>query len=186
MKNQNENSSSAGQSNDNSTSKQPNRFLSSDETQPIESGRNSESSDIGTGAGSGKTSADSDQDATRISDGMRASSYGGDQQSMSYEPHAGDQVHLPSMFAAGLAPETKENLERLLTKSRAILLETKTYVQENPAEAAGLLACSGALLWALLGSKPGRRVVEYGAPHLSRYLATHFNQTFALQGRQLQ
>lgn len=159
-----------------SSSKQPNRFLSSDETQPIESGRSSGRSDIGVdvGPGSEKTSLSDDSEATRISDGMRSQSF------------ADEAVHLPPMFAAGLAPETKENLERLLTKGREVFTETRTYVKENPAEAAGLIACSGAILWALLGTKPGRRVVEYGTPILSRYLATNFNQTFALQGRNLQ
>lgn len=187
-------------------SKQPNRFLSSDETRPIEGSRTSKRSDISidVGPGSEKTSGLREGDATRINDGSISSgptaqtselSKDEDEEDHGYE-HGNDQenqmsknnetIHLPSMFAAGLAPESAENLERLLNKGRDVLLETKAYVKENPGEAAGLIACSGAILWALLGTKPGRRLVEYGTPVLSRYLATGFNQTFALQGRQLQ
>jgi hypothetical protein len=195
---------SAGQSINPSTpesdSKQPNRFLSSDETQPIESGRSSEGSDLGADVGTAadKTSTESDKGATRINDGMRTQAFDDGMRTQAFD----EGVHLPSMFAAGLAPETKENLERFLTKGREALLETKTYVKDNPAEAAGLLACSGAILWALLGTKPGRRIVEYGTPLLSSYLASNFSQTFgqslgqnlsqnssqssSLKGRQLQ
>ncbi len=95
-------------------------------------------------------------------------------------------VNLPSAFAANLPPESRENLERLLTNGREFLRETRTYVKENPGEAAGLVAVGGAILWALFGTKPGRRLWEVGQPLASRFLADNISSTFNLTGRTLQ
>lgn len=150
-------SRSSARSNRSTDTDSNSRFASSDETQNIESPR---------------SAASTESEAT-ISGGQLNSAYT-------------SESILPEAFAANLPPESRENIERAITRGRDLVIEARDYLRNNPAEAAGLVACSGAILWALFGTKPGRRIVEVGAPILSRYIADGINQTFALQGRQLQ
>lgn len=162
MKNSKDSSNETGRNSSRSANASSKRFTSSDETQNIESPR------------SASETSDSEISAGRMTDSV--SNIGSD---------LGDSV-LPEAFAANLPPESRENIERALSRGRDYFSEARQYIRENPAEAAGLIACSGAILWALFGTKPGRRIVEIGRPVVSRYLADGINQTFALQGRQLQ
>ena len=93
---------------------------------------------------------------------------------------------LSAALTSGFPDESRENLENLFLKGRDLVHEARTYVRDNPAEAAGLLAASGAVLWALLGTRPGRHLLEIGSPKLSHWLATGINETFQVQPKNLQ
>lgn len=88
--------------------------------------------------------------------------------------------HLIEEVGKNLPQENREAIERWMSDATEYAREARTYVRENPGEAAGLALTAGAVLWALFGTKPGRYVFEAGSaaamPAISSWIAKNFNQ----------
>jgi ElaB/YqjD/DUF883 family membrane-anchored ribosome-binding protein len=84
---------------------------------------------------------------------------------MSTEDRDQADDHLTSIreiLAKGLGPEGQENLEQFGAKLNEIVEEARIYFRDNPREALAVGAAAGLAAWALLATKPGRRVLEIG------------------------
>ena len=80
-----------------------------------------------------------------------------------------------SMISQSLAEESQAGVDRVLADVREGIDAAREYVSENPREAVALAAAAGVVAWALLGTKPGRKVFEAGAaiavPYATKWVA---------------
>lgn len=87
---------------------------------------------------------------------------------------------LPDMINRSLPPESREHVERLMRDAQTAVRDVRSYARQNPGEAIGLACTAGAVLWALLGTKPGRRVLESGSaiamPYVSQWVSRNFKE----------
>ena len=131
-----------------------------------------------------KDTSERTADETKMADEKSAATGKSSRQSFKDDGHPFTGV--AAALASGFPVESRENLEDLFFKGRVIYQDAKNYINEHPAEAAGLIAASGAILWALLGTKPGRHVVELGSPRFSQWLVAGINETLQVQPKNLQ
>lgn len=84
-----------------------------------------------------------------------------------------------SVIAQSLAEESQEGVDRVLGEIRQYFETSKTYINENPREAAGLAIAGAVAAWALLGTKPGRKAFEAGAavavPYVTKWVSRNFS-----------
>jgi hypothetical protein len=82
-------------------------------------------------------------------------------------------------LADSLPQESREKLEHLFEDSKGFLTTARSYVAENPAEAAGLMLVAGGILWAVLSTKPGAKLLETGKsmvkPAVDGWVSRTFN-----------
>ena len=80
-----------------------------------------------------------------------------------------------SLISQSLAEESQAGVDRVLADVRDGIDAAREYVSENPREAVALAAAAGVVAWALLGTKPGRKVFEAGAaiavPYATKWVA---------------
>jgi len=80
-----------------------------------------------------------------------------------------------SLISQSLAEESQAGVDRVLADVRDGIDAAREYVSENPREAVALAAAAGIVAWALLGTKPGRKVFEAGAaiavPYATKWVA---------------
>ena len=80
-----------------------------------------------------------------------------------------------SLISQSLAEESQAGVDRILADVRDGIDAAREYVSENPREAVALAAAAGVVAWALLGTKPGRKVFEAGAaiavPYATKWVA---------------
>ena len=80
-----------------------------------------------------------------------------------------------SLISQSLAEESQAGVDRVLADVREGIEAAREYVSENPREAVALAAAAGVVAWALLGTKPGRKVFEAGAavavPYATKWVA---------------
>jgi hypothetical protein len=80
-----------------------------------------------------------------------------------------------SMLSRAGGGELGEGLEDIMDEVKDYFEESRNYVSENPREAAGLAIAAGFAAWALLGTKPGRSILEAGAgfavPEISKWFS---------------
>ena len=71
-----------------------------------------------------------------------------------------DLTSIPEILAKGLGPEGRQNMKQFGEKLNEIFEEARLYLRNNPREALAVGAAVGLAAWALLATKPGRRVLE--------------------------
>ena len=79
------------------------------------------------------------------------------------ESATGERKSISKVIAQSLAEDNQEGVERVLSEVKRYFDNSRSYISENPREAAGLALAAGVAAWALLGTKPGRMVFESGA-----------------------
>lgn len=93
---------------------------------------------------------------------------------------SGQSSGIGQMFTDSLPPQGREMVERIVNESDFYVDEVRRYVRTNPREALGLAATFGMVLWALFGTKPGRRLVDMGTaaakPVVSGWLSQGISQ----------
>jgi ElaB/YqjD/DUF883 family membrane-anchored ribosome-binding protein len=73
-------------------------------------------------------------------------------------------------LADAIPQERREQIESLVDDSKSFVTRARTYVVANPLAAAGIAIVAGAAIWALFGTKGGRKVLSAGksiAPDVS-------------------
>ena len=84
-----------------------------------------------------------------------------------------------SVIAHSLAEENQEGVDRVLSEIRQYFEQSKTYINENPREAAGLAVAGAVVAWVLLGTKPGRKAFEAGVaiavPYATKWVSRNFS-----------
>jgi ElaB/YqjD/DUF883 family membrane-anchored ribosome-binding protein len=91
----------------------------------------------------------------------------------------GARKSIGAVIAQSLAEESQEGVDRILGEIKTGFEVARDYVVENPREAAGLAVCAGVVAWALLGTKPGRKVFEAGTavavPYATKWVARNLS-----------
>ncbi len=84
-----------------------------------------------------------------------------------------------SMIAENLTQGTQQSIDRGIATITRIFDETKTYVNEKPAEAALVGVAIQAAAWMLFATKPGRKVFDSAAilfvPEMTKWLSRTFS-----------
>jgi hypothetical protein len=92
----------------------------------------------------------------------------------------GSESTFSSIISQSLGEENREGINRIVSELKGYVDRGRSYVQENPREAAGLAVAAGITAWALVATKPGRLLFEGAAvvaiPYVSRWLS-HNMQT---------
>jgi hypothetical protein len=95
----------------------------------------------------------------------------------SAESSIGSESTFSSIISQSLSEENREGINRILAELKDYVDRGRSYVQENPREAAGLAVAAGVTAWALLATKPGRILFEGAAvvaiPYISRWLSNN-------------
>ncbi|MGE3760199.1 MAG: hypothetical protein AB7H97_20710 [Pseudobdellovibrionaceae bacterium] len=101
----------------------------------------------------------------------------GNSQDLSSNEVSSDRKSIGAIISQSLAEESQEGIDRVLGEIKEYFESGRTYIQENPREAAGLAIAAGVAAWALLGTKPGRVLFEAGAaiavPYVTRWVSTN-------------
>jgi hypothetical protein len=95
----------------------------------------------------------------------------------STESSIGSESTFSSIISQNLSEENREGINRIIAELKDYVDRGRSYVQENPREAAGLAVAAGVTAWALLATKPGRVLFEGAAvvaiPYISRWLSNN-------------
>lgn len=127
---------------------------------------------------SGSTGTSTRRSSESSSAGSSSSSAGGSgSQEMSSSEGTSDRKSIGAIISQSLAEESQEGIDRVLNEVKQYFEAGRTYIQENPREAAGLAIAAGVAAWALLGTKPGRVLFEAGAafaiPYATRWVSSN-------------
>lgn len=98
-------------------------------------------------------------------------------QEMASREDSSERKSIGAIISQSLAEESQEGIDRVLSELKEYFDSGRTYIQENPREAAGLAIAAGVAAWALLGTKPGRVLFEAGAaiavPYVTRWVSSN-------------
>lgn len=114
----------------------------------------------------------------RASDSASSQVSGTGAQQVNSSVDTSERKSFGAIISQGLAEEgQQEGIDRIFGELREYFDKGRTYIQENPREAAGLAIACGVGAWALLGTKPGRVLFEAGAaiaiPYVTRWVSTN-------------
>lgn len=126
---------------------------------------------------SGSTGTSTRRSSESASAGTSSAGGSSGSQEMSSSEGTGDRKSIGAIISQSLAEESQEGIDRVLNEVKQYFEAGRTYIQENPREAAGLAIAAGVAAWALLGTKPGRVLFEVGAafaiPYATRWVSAN-------------